>query len=70
MIDELFNPGKLLSLLKNKYGGFVLQKSINYLTKEEREEMSLFIQTKVNVTSQKEKTRINTFLQFLSTNSL
>jgi hypothetical protein len=66
MITELFHPGKLLGLLKNKYGSFVLQKSINHLTKEEKEEKKLFIESKVNVTSQKEKNRINSFLELLS----
>lgn len=65
MINDLFNPTKLLGLLKNKYGSFVLQKAINFMTTKEREEMLNFLNSKINVTSIKEKNRINIFLELL-----
>jgi hypothetical protein len=66
MIDDIFNPGKLLGLLKNKYGSFVLQKAVNYLSPEAREEMKIHLQSRLNVTSTKEKSRINAFFESLS----
>jgi hypothetical protein len=60
------NPNKILSMLKNKYGSFVLLKSVAYLNSSEKEEMKTFIQNKINVTSSKEKTRINSFFEMLS----
>jgi hypothetical protein len=65
MIDELIHPGKLLGLLKNKYGGFVLQKSINHLTQQERADRRKMLESKINVTSQKERARVNSFLELL-----
>jgi hypothetical protein len=66
MIDDIMNPGKLLGLLKNKYGSFVLQKAVNYLSPEEREVMKIHLQNRLNVTSSKEKSRINAFFDSLS----
>ncbi len=63
MIGDIFNPFKLLGLLKNKYGSFVLQKAINFMNKNEKEEMKNYLVSKTNITSQKEKTRFNSFLE-------
>ena len=56
------NPIKIPALLKNKYGNFVLQKAVNYLTPEEKVETKKYLQSKINLTSTKEKSRINNFL--------
>lgn len=66
MINELFNAAKLLGLLKNKYGSFVLQKAMNYMSATERKDMKAHLLSKINVTSSKEKSRINGFLELLS----
>lgn len=66
MINDLMHPGKIVGLLKNKYGSFVLQKAVNYLTPEERLETKLYLQSKINVTSSKEKSRVNVFFELLS----
>jgi hypothetical protein len=66
MIDDILNPGKLLGLLKNKYGSFVLQKAVNYLAPEVREEIKVHLQSRLNITSSKEKARINAFFESLS----
>lgn len=65
VINELFNPTKLIGFLKNKYGSFVLQKLIKLMDIEERKEMKLYITSKITITSSKEKTRLNNFLEIL-----
>ena len=62
------NPSKLLGMLKNKYGAIVLNRAIKYLSIEERTEKKQFIFNKINVTSSKEKTRVNEFLESLVSN--
>jgi hypothetical protein len=59
------NPSKLLGMLKNKFGEIVLNRAMKYLSKEERIEKRQFIINKINVTSSKEKSRINEFLNLL-----
>lgn len=66
MIYDLMHPGKLLGLLKNKYGSFVLQKACGYLNSVQKEEMKVFLESKINVTSSKEKTRVNAFFDMLA----
>lgn len=66
IITDIFNPVKLLGLLKNKYGTFVLHKAMNFLSQQEREDMKSFLISKINITSSKEKSRLNTFLDELS----
>ena len=66
MINDIMNPGKLLSLLKNKYGTFVLQKAISYLSAPEKEKIKNFLQNKINVTSSNEKVRVNAFFEMLN----
>jgi hypothetical protein len=63
MINDILNPSKILGLLKNKYGSFVLQKAVNYLSCKEKEEMKNYLCSKISVTSVKEKSRINSFLE-------
>ena len=63
LIDDIMNPGKIPGLLKNKYGSFVLQKAVNYLTAVEKEEVRVYLQTKINLTSSKEKARLNSFFE-------
>ncbi len=66
LITELYHPGKLMGMLKNKYGYLVLTKSIKYLSDDEKKEKKQFIINKVNVTSSKEKIRLNEFLDSLA----
>ena len=65
MYKELFNFGKISSLLKNKYGNFVIQKAIKTMTSEERAMIKEDLVKKVNVTSVKEKSRMNGLLDLL-----
>jgi hypothetical protein len=65
MYKELFNFAKIGSLLKNKYGNFVIQKAIKTMTGNERVEIKEELMKKVNVTSSKEKSRMNSLLELL-----
>jgi hypothetical protein len=65
MYKELFNFGKISSLIKNKYGNFVIQKAIKTMSSEERHTLRDDLSKKVNVTSSKEKARMNALLEIL-----
>jgi hypothetical protein len=65
VINELFNPTKLMGFIKNKYGSFVLHRIIKLMTEEERIDMKAFLSNKITITSTKEKTRLNNFLEIL-----
>jgi hypothetical protein len=55
-----------MGMLKNKYGTIVLTKSMKYLSDMERRDRKHLILSKINVTSSKEKIRLNEFLDNLS----
>ena len=65
IITDLFNPTKLMGLLKNKYGSFVLKKLIKLMSVKERIETGTYIASKITTTSTKEKQRLNNFLEIL-----
>jgi hypothetical protein len=65
MINDLFIPNKLSTLLKNKFGSFVLQKAINFMSSKDKEEVRNTIVNKIDISSTKEKNRINSFLNLL-----
>ena len=66
IIDEFFNPLKIIGLIKNKYGVFVMQKIVKIMSREEKNEVRSFLKEKIAITSAKEKTYLNSFLEFLS----
>jgi hypothetical protein len=65
LIKELFNPGKISSLLKNKYGNFVLQKAIQMMSNEEKKETRDYLAKRVTYTSNKEKARLNSLIDII-----
>jgi len=65
MIQELFNFSKISSLLKNKYGSFVLQKAIQIMNLEEKYELKDYLIKKVNITSNKERTRLKCLIDMI-----
>ncbi len=65
MIKELFNTSKLSSLLKNKYGNYVLQKAIQIMSYEEKIETREYLMKKVSFSSNKEKARLNALIDML-----
>lgn len=67
MITELFNPTKLMSFLKNKFCTFIIQKLLTKMSNQEKMDIKEFIVTKITVTSNKEKNKLNSFLEYLDT---
>lgn len=65
MVKELFNAGKISSLLKNKYGNFVIQKAIQVMSKEEKKEIKEYLTKRVSFTSNKEKARLNSLIDII-----
>lgn len=65
MIKELFNTSKLSSLLKNKYGNYVLQKAIQIMSFEEKNEIREHLMKKVSFSSNKEKARLNSLIEMI-----
>ncbi len=65
MIKELFNTSKLSSLLTNKYGNYVLQKAIQKMSYEEKNEIKEYLNKKVCFSSIKEKARLNALIDML-----
>jgi len=65
MIKELFNTSKLCSLLKNKYGNYVLQKAIQIMSFEEKNEIREYLMKKVSFSSNKEKARLNALVEII-----
>ncbi len=65
MIKELFNTTKISSLLKNKYGNFVLQKAIQVMNNDEKKEVKDILAKKISLTSNKEKVRLNSLLEII-----
>ena len=55
-----------MAFLKNKYGSYVLQKSISYLSLEEKKEIKKALETNISTTSNKEKARLNNFINILN----
>ncbi len=64
-MNEIYNPGKLMGLLKNKYGTIILYKTVTLLSEKERLDRKAILSSKVNVTASKEKKRLNEFLESL-----
>jgi hypothetical protein len=66
IINEIFmNTTNFVSILKNKYGNFVLQKAIQRMAQKEKVETKEFLLKKVNVNGGKEKTKFTTILEIL-----
>lgn len=65
MVVELFSPFKFPNLIKNKYGGFVIQKAVLFMSSNEKQETKKLINSKLDVTSSKERTRLESFLKLL-----
>jgi len=65
MIKELFSTGKISSLLKNKYGNYVLQKAIQVMSTEEKVEIKQDLSKKVTFSSNKEKSRLSALIDII-----
>ncbi len=65
MIKEIFNTSKLSSLLKNKYGNYVLQKAIQIMSIQEKIEIKQHLMKKSSFSSTKEKARLNDLIEMI-----
>jgi len=61
-IKDIFNYSKISSIVKNKYGNFVLQKSIMVMSQQEKDEIKQYLTKKISIASNKEKTRIQSLI--------
>lgn len=65
-IEEMFSPNKIISLVKNKYGNFVLTKCINLMDRAKKEEVKCLLLTKANITAVKERQKFESIIKLLS----
>jgi len=65
-IKDLFNFSKITSLLKNKYGNFVLQKAIMVMSFEEKIQIKEYLISKISLISNKEKTRLKALIDIIN----
>lgn len=65
-VKDIFNFSKLFSLLKNKYGNFVLQKVIQVMTLKEKSDIKEYLNKKMENLSNKEKPRIKSLIDLLA----
>ncbi len=65
-VKDIFNFSKLSSLLKNKYGNFVLQKVIQVMTPKEKSDIKEYLNKKMENLSNKEKPRIKGLMDLLA----
>lgn len=66
ILNDMFSSNNFLTLLKNKYGHFVLQKAITLMNLDEKKEIKEYLTKKVNVSGSKEKTKFNSMLDMMS----
>lgn len=63
---DLFNFSKISSLLKNKYGNFVLQKAIVIMNADEKHEIKEYLIKKIGLISNKEKARLKALIEVIN----
>ena len=61
LIHELFYTNKVMNILKNKYGRYVLQKAIKALNKNQRDELSFYLNN-LNITNNKDRNKLKNFI--------
>jgi len=63
-ITELFNPSGFISLFKNKYAGFVINKAIKIMNSEEKVEIKDIL-LKIQANSAKDRAKLNHLIDVL-----
>lgn len=64
-LKQLFFNSKVLNVLKNKYGRYVLQKAVKWMTAQEKEEIKVKMRS-FELTNQKEINRVKNFVELLN----
>jgi hypothetical protein len=65
LIRELFNAEKVSSVLKNKYGNFVLQKAIQCMSADLRNEIKANLNEQLQSYSNKEQVRVMNLIELI-----
>lgn len=67
MLKDLLGSNKITSVLKNKFGNFVLQKAISFIKLDEnlKNEIKDNISKKLNISNNKDKVKLSTLLEML-----
>jgi len=67
ILKDLFTNNKITSLVKNKFGNFVIQKAISFLNNDEtlKNEIMETLNKKLNVSNGKDKAKISQLLEML-----
>ena len=61
LIHELFYTNKVMNILKNKYGRYVLLKAVKALNKNQREELSIYL-SNINISNNKDRNKLKNFI--------
>jgi hypothetical protein len=59
------NSNNFVSLLKNKYGNFVLQKALSRMSPEGKNEIKDFVCKKISINGGKEKQKLSSLLDMM-----
>ncbi len=62
---EIFNQSKISSLVKNKYGNFVVQKAIKSMPMSDKQGIKEDLEKFIEITSAKEKARLGKLFELL-----
>jgi len=65
VISQLLDPTKFLSFCKNKYCTFVIIKLLKNIIQKDKLEIKNILESKITVTSSKEKDKLESFLRVL-----
>jgi hypothetical protein len=63
--DEIFNHSRIISLVKNKYGNYVLQKALQMMSFSEKSERRGYLIEYLNVFHKKDKARLKEFIDVI-----
>ena len=61
LVNELFYTNRVMIILKNKYGRYVLQKVVKALNENQRNELSLYLKT-LNLGNTKDRNKLKNFI--------
>ena len=65
LCKELFKSDKISSLLKNKFGNFVIQKALKILPENEKQIIKEELTKHVNIVSVKERARLSKLIEII-----
>ena len=57
----MFYTNKVMNILKNKYGRYVLLKAVKALNKNQREELAIYL-SNINISNNKDRNKLKNFI--------